>query len=564
MPFLFVVLVYTLCAGLTAPFSDLPLNDDWQYAHVAKQFAETGIFRIDVPVAPTLVGQSLLAYPFIHLFGFSHVLLRLLTFMLSILCLWLFDLILARARIRSAVRVYAMLALALNPFFFQLSLSFMTEIYGFFWMLLATWLWFNRDFGKPFPSVGRAVACGLIAGFSFWSRQFAALLFPALWLASAFEHWQASRLELPLLTRSRLYRAIKAGLASGLAFAVSLFAYFPWARVSGNLKPQFSQPLSSLLSPHLDLYLVHFPFWMFYFTLFGAGLLMNWKSAAPARSSRLKWLWFSWAGAICIYAWTKFDQSLWPRLFRRPYFPFYGNIFTQSGLGPLTTSDVYVLNEAVKPGHSRTIWLIVEVILLLISMRWFRVWASSKALMSLKMNAVERTLSRFGLFSIGITLLVVVGAFQGQIFDRYLLGALFGLMFFLPLLFDRTHPVLSRTRWVLAYLPIVLLAGYTVMGVHDSFRWQEARGRLIVSAQAKSIDLAQLDAGYEPNGWHFYESRKPRGEQDACEEKNWFCVDRPYRISLNPKAGDEVISIESVATWLANFPPLYLLKLKKP
>ena len=44
-------------AIVVGPWGDYPLNDDWQYARPLKTLAETGRLHIDVPVAPSLVGQ---------------------------------------------------------------------------------------------------------------------------------------------------------------------------------------------------------------------------------------------------------------------------------------------------------------------------------------------------------------------------------------------------------------------------------------------------------------------------------------------------------------------------
>jgi hypothetical protein len=59
-----------------APWSNLPINDDWLYAHIARNLAENGHLSIDVPVASSVVGQALIAWPVIHFFGFSFLALR--------------------------------------------------------------------------------------------------------------------------------------------------------------------------------------------------------------------------------------------------------------------------------------------------------------------------------------------------------------------------------------------------------------------------------------------------------------------------------------------------------
>src|SRR5437773_5284766 len=131
--------VAVLCA--VWPWGNYPLNDDWQYAWIAKRFAETGRFVVDVPIAPTLVGQSLIAAQFIKLFGFSHTLLRCVTLLLSGVCLLFMNGILGVARVPDRVRALALTLLVLNPIYLNLSASFMTEIYGLAVGLGAVWLW---------------------------------------------------------------------------------------------------------------------------------------------------------------------------------------------------------------------------------------------------------------------------------------------------------------------------------------------------------------------------------------------------------------------------------------
>ncbi len=558
MPFLITTAIYLLCAALCMPWGNFPLNDDWQYALVAKQFAETGSITVSVPVAPTLVGQTILTYPVIQLFGFSHLTLRLFTVFMSVICLWLFDRLLIRAKIKSELRTWALIALALNPIYFQLSLSFMTEIYGFFWVLLAAYFWFwqsptSEKFATPdkneFPLKNVAVVSAIFGGISFWTRQFSALLFPALWLSSFIIAYQSHR---------SFAAAFKRGILSAAVFTVVLFSYFPWAKITGNYKAEFALPLSSLFIPHPDHYFIHFPFWAIYLTCFCSGLLLLWKSPRVHRFTRSKMVCFAWLSIACLYAAYKFDYSLWPRLFRRPYFPFYGNIFTQSGLGPLTTSDVYVLNLPIHPTHLKWLWILIEIFLAVLTLRWISVWKTAANFFKSHTHLIEQRVLWFAILSIAITLFVVVGAFQGNIFDRYMLGAIVGVILTVTILFQ--YQGLRFT--FLAYLPLICLALYSVAGTHDYFRWQEARERLISISKKMNIEAKQLDAGYETNGWAFYSERKDKNETDPCMTQNWFCINRTYRIAVNLSSKDEILATENIPSWLHNFPPMYLLRLR--
>jgi hypothetical protein len=68
---------------LVAPWGAYPLNDDWQYARAMKLFAASGHIVIDTAIAPALVGQLLLVWPFVKVFGFGHVVLRSVTLLMA-------------------------------------------------------------------------------------------------------------------------------------------------------------------------------------------------------------------------------------------------------------------------------------------------------------------------------------------------------------------------------------------------------------------------------------------------------------------------------------------------
>ena len=60
-PLLLISAFVFLVACVVGPWGNYPINDDWQYAHVAKQLAQTGRLTVDVPIAPALVGQVVLS-----------------------------------------------------------------------------------------------------------------------------------------------------------------------------------------------------------------------------------------------------------------------------------------------------------------------------------------------------------------------------------------------------------------------------------------------------------------------------------------------------------------------
>jgi Dolichyl-phosphate-mannose-protein mannosyltransferase len=127
-PGVFLFLVYFSAAILLHLFADVPLHDDWTYAWSVEHFLKTGKLQvldwsIHYPFAQILWG-ALFCLPF----GFSFSALRVSTVVLA----WLGALALyatlrelGRARTESLI---AALVLIVNPVFFLLSFSFMTDV----------------------------------------------------------------------------------------------------------------------------------------------------------------------------------------------------------------------------------------------------------------------------------------------------------------------------------------------------------------------------------------------------------------------------------------------------
>ena len=262
----FPFFMFTLAVVLCQPWGDFPTNDDWQYAHVAKTFAETGRFLVDVPIAPSLYGQSLLASIFIKVFGFSHFKLRMLTVLLSYFCLIFIEGLMTQARCAPRVKVLFLSLIALNPIFFALSLSFMSEIYGFVLALMTSFLWFSDDRTEhlPLPTFERATVCATLGAFCFWTRQFSALFFPALLVSSTISFYLGKK---PPFKNSMKMVLSKLGFPA-LVYALLILAYFPWSMRTNNFRVEFAGPLENLMSAGIQNFDFQILFFIFYMTCF--------------------------------------------------------------------------------------------------------------------------------------------------------------------------------------------------------------------------------------------------------------------------------------------------------
>ncbi|MCM2279462.1 MAG: hypothetical protein NDJ89_15410 [Oligoflexia bacterium] len=569
LPFWLILALFWTAIVLIRPWGDFPVNDDWMYAWITRRFAETGTFSVELLIAPALYGQALVGAFVSRVFGFSHLHLRVTTLVLASGILFLLDRLLRGAKVTTPLRTLALALLAFNPLFMHVAASFMTEVYGIFVALLgaAVWLWDRgrqvRRGETTLLSWPGALLSGALLGSCFWIRQFCILLFPAI---------AAATLLPPLWTRQ--WRTLRASapriLLSATVCAGFAAAYFAWARLSGNLRPSFTAPLGRLVGIDLRdtliqaysfaLYMTAFCFPLFFF-------LPSLPASAPERRRFARayagTFFFELVGAGLALFWGASNSLVFPYLHKR--FPLLGNVLIDTGIGPITLNDLYQRATVTRPAWPEGAWLAIHALLLAIAPLAL-LWAGSarKLLRSgrarLEPIALETLL--FGaLLAAGMLVLLAQGL-KGQTFDRYYLLPLLGLLLALPILVSaspREKP-LEPWRLRLAFFAALPLAFFTTAGVHDYFRWNEARWDHARSLRAEGVRSTDIDAGYEFNGWTRLENPgTPTGP--GCEENTgWYCLEKNHVVAMQPLPGYSIARRTPVPGWLADVPDVLLLR----
>jgi hypothetical protein len=272
-PGVIAILLFIATIFLIAPWGEFPINDDWHFAHIAKNFAEKGVLAIDVPSSTSIIGQSILAWPVIHFFGFSFFKLRVLTLAVSILVLLEVDFLLTLARAQQNVRLMTLCLIVANPFFLYFSTSFMTEHYSLAIALLSACIWFQ---GRRRDNALLLVLAAAIAGYAFWIRQLSALVFPALLLAEFITRGR------PTTRRDILSRAI--GVFVWVAMVASFFA---WARTHGSQTEVASDALTRIKSPDPVILFFELGIFLFYVCFFCCSIFDRMASAGESKHSRV-------------------------------------------------------------------------------------------------------------------------------------------------------------------------------------------------------------------------------------------------------------------------------------
>lgn len=547
-PLLVIAIFFFAVALLVRPWGNYPVNDDWQYARVAKHLAETGQVAIDVPIAPSLVAQAYLAAAFIKIFGFSHTLLRLITMVLAVALLWVLDSILRTVGARRVDRLLACALLVFNPIFLHLACSFMTEIYGYLLVLLAVWVWFSHRKrwgdppGAPIASLGVCVTVAALAGTSFWVRQFCIIVFPALvgaslWVRVLRRDWAG------------IGRSLGRLMLSSLCVVGFVSTYFSWAEASGNSRPEFTGRFSELLHFNGSLWTLS----AFEAVIYATALLLPFLCVAPRGGYRWQRSLILAGLMVVLSIRGKQLQPQFAGFHHHVEFPYSANIFNNSNVGPLTLSPAYWTGAGVSRWSPACVSYL-EWVLLAMSLGWCY-WLS----ISHRRDSHARELRYFSLLFGVSAFALSLQAYQNEVLDRYYFPWILSAVLLLAGAHKQRRTVPVR-RWqklqcVLAGLCLIPLAWYTVAGLHDYFRWNDARWAL--SRQALSyVEANNLDGGFEVNGWLNFDHQRmgDRPQHCAgncrCEVDAFTCSDDTYQIAFVAKGAREIIAVERPNFWL--------------
>ena len=120
--------LWIVMIALVNPIDDFPLLDDWRYALGVKSILQTGRFELPCPEAPNVFAQAYWGSLFSLPFGFPFTALRFSTLMLGGAGISAFYLLLREIRGNSWIALLGGVTLAVNPLYFGLAQTFMTDV----------------------------------------------------------------------------------------------------------------------------------------------------------------------------------------------------------------------------------------------------------------------------------------------------------------------------------------------------------------------------------------------------------------------------------------------------
>jgi hypothetical protein len=130
------VAVFLLCMFIIHPVVEMGINDDWSYIRTAQVLAQTGHVVYNGWATAMLGWQLYLGALFIKVFGFSFTIARASTLLVSLPGTFLLHRVLARFGLSPWNATFGTLLLVLSPIFLPIAFTFMSDVTGFFCIVL--------------------------------------------------------------------------------------------------------------------------------------------------------------------------------------------------------------------------------------------------------------------------------------------------------------------------------------------------------------------------------------------------------------------------------------------
>lgn len=532
---------------LANPLGDYPLNDDWVYALAVKSVLETGYYQLpsasSANVGPQIYWGALFCLPF----GFSFTALRFSSLTLGLMGLWALHGLIRYHAEGNKTALLGALTLAVNPLYFGLANSFMTDV--------------------PFISVVLIAMYFLVRGLHHDSRYdiafglaitFLAILIRQLGLVVLLA-FAAAYLIKKGFTFSRFAKVTALVITGGLLH----IAYQYWLISTGRTPLLSGHALiQNLSSPSIFLAIKKLIVALTYIGFFVLPFIAAFSLSKPSgmRDDRLKK-----TGRVLAVLGVSLLGLLW---WSGRMMPLSENVLLSSGLGPLTLRDTFNLglNLPTVPPILSILWGVITI---------FSVAAACAVIYYIGVGTYQALVKfrkaefrsetwpywQIAVMALSYFFILLIVAARFPLFDRYLL-------LFIPLIvllivmakFEKpqlVHGASAKFAWVL----IFFYAVFSVAATHDYLAWNRTRWAATNDLMQKDkVSPRQIDGGYEFNGWYLYDPKYHHNPKKSW----WWVVDDEYVIASGPISGYETLRRYTFDRWLLQRPSDVFVLKKSP
>jgi len=517
------------------PAGDFPLNDDWTYARAVEALLDTGRFRLPVETYANALPQVYWGALFCLPFGFSFAALRVSTLTLGLIGVLALYALVREFGAGRRIAAIAALALAVNPLYFGLSVTFMTDVPFAALLTLSAYLLTRsllRDSRVALAlGLGTAVAATLV-------RQFGVVLVASFAIAFVVRYG---------INRRRVFLAASF-VAAALATAWAVEA---WLSAQGTSRWASRPAVSDLLGA------IDTVGWDGVRTVIASITYLGWFAlpllvattwnASSRLSRRAKFV----ADALAIATCAAIAMIVIRHGMR---FPSLTNVLIEAGIGPLTLHDTYVLlaNQPRVPGALTAFWTVATACGIVGAGILLRRTAIGMA-RGLSPATTEYSRSEIAarlflaLAAAGYALALGIFANLVGFFDRYLLPLLpltLALVASREGSHDRSGTVVSTA---IAGALVAVFAVFSALAAHDYVAWNNARWTALRwLTDHEHVAPERIDGGYEFNGWNLYDARY----RPSPGKSWWWVADAEYVVAAGPLSGYREVARYPVVRWL--------------
>ncbi len=522
---------------LVPPAGDFPLNDDWVYGKMVQRLADDGVLEVHPYAQAYALVQTLWAWPFVEVFGFSFTVLRISTLILSVLAVWGVALCARELGCSRSTALACAAVVFCNPLFLNLSYTFMSDV-PFVCALVFSCLYFLRAMRTG--SAMHILSGSSLAAIGFFNRQFGALI-PIAFFVIAVLWWFRYRRGVWVPAIAALIGPWLAAFA--LAFALHLAGqriYTPPHAAMRSLWDGIEPGRAAVLTISIALYVGLF------LIPIAAGIFWYW-----VRSPRYR---FTLQTACAFVVSGLLLAGL--ALDRRPL-PRFPNILRNLGVGPILLRDTYSVRDpwspvALPPG---ILWFVTIVALVSAAVclaaiigSIVRPWRSRLAS---RAKSLRRSQYLFLVMLGGLLLLAPYNPRTVVYFDRYLLPAVVPFV----LVAATALPKIARPGWFRpTAFAVTLLFVFSLAGVQDYLAWNRARWEAIEFMRTGlGAKDTQIDGGYEFNGMYTSEILLKRSDASDIGnqgEKGWWVIRDRYRVAMTPQDRYTIVRRFPYFSWL--------------
>jgi hypothetical protein len=541
--FFIIMMVWSITLGIVNPFGNFPLNDDWHYGLAVERMLEDGEFHPTRSTAMTLVSQVLWGALFCLFFGFSFNTLRFSTLTLSLIGSIGIYLLLRQLNCNRFLSVSGALILLLNPIYFSLSNSFMTDV-PFLTCIIFVLLFFIRfledesDIDLIFGTVLLIIAI--------LCRQL------GLFLPAAFG-------VVILVSKGFSLKWTMRALIPIIVSSIVLLVHNEWLELSGNIPAYYGikerelftilkQPSVVIINIiyNIVIALLYLGFFLFPFLIF-LNIFITEKGKWRLRFSITVFFLF----VVFVSSWLFSHNRL---------MPLSGNILFKGGIGPILLRDEFILHLNHYQEIRNGFWLFITIISI-VGGGILLSYLTSK-IIDLTQNLKHFRENLNNVFFLLCILIYFLPISIHGFYDRYLLP-------FIPILLAIIVPSMKssnmRKKKLLIGVSILsfsLIAFLGIAGTRDYLTWNRIRWKALNKlVLEEKIPPSQIDGGLEFNGLYLCRPAYYNYYDKSGSKSWWWVIDDLYMVTMGKVLGYDVKSEYKFFRWI---PPgegvIYIIK----